>query len=64
MTAASRVARKPVTIPSGVDVKVQGQEISIKGPKGNFIVPIHPFVEIVIEDKAVIIKTNEKSGYR
>ena len=30
----SRIGRKPITIPSGVDVVINGQDIAVKGPKG------------------------------
>ncbi len=33
----SRVGRKPVEIPAGVDVKLQGSQLSIKGPKGQLL---------------------------
>jgi large subunit ribosomal protein L6 len=61
--SASRVGRKPVTIPSGVEVKIQGQELAIKGPKGSFIVSLHPFVAVVIEDGVVKVQTNPDGGY-
>lgn len=63
MTAASRVARKPVPIPTGVDVKLQGQDISISGPKGKFLVPIHPLVEVVLENGLIKINANPEGGY-
>lgn len=63
MTAASRVARKPVTIPAGVEVKIQGQELAIKGPKGHLTYPIHPLVQVVIEDGLIRIKNNEQHGH-
>jgi large subunit ribosomal protein L6 len=63
MTAASRVARKPVAIPSGVDVKLDKESLSIKGPKGNFVVPIHPFVQVVVENGQVKVNTNKEGGY-
>lgn len=61
--ATSRIGRKPVAIPSGVDVKIAGQELLIKGPKGQVHLPIDPFVEINIEDGHVKVKTNSKGGY-
>ena len=30
----SRIGRLPITVPSGVEVKIDGQEVSVKGPKG------------------------------
>ena len=31
----SRIGRLPVSIPSGVDIKVEGQDVTVKGPKGS-----------------------------
>ncbi len=61
--SASRVGRKPVTIPSGVEVTLQGQELAIKGPKGHFSVPLHPFVAVIIENGVVKVQTNPNGGY-
>ncbi|MFZ8488521.1 50S ribosomal protein L6, partial [Staphylococcus aureus] len=30
----SRIGKKPVTIPSGVTATIEGQQLSVKGPKG------------------------------
>ncbi len=30
----SRIGRKPITVPSGVDIKIDGQTVRVKGPKG------------------------------
>lgn len=49
----SRVAKKPVEIPSGVDVNINGQSLSVKGPKGSFDFDIHESVEVSQEDKAL-----------
>ena len=49
-TSSSRVARKPIVIPKGVDVKVDGYQLAIKGPKGNVNLPLFPFTKIIIED--------------
>lgn len=62
-TSASRVARKPVTIPKGVEVKVVGQDIAIKGPKGHLNYPIHPLVSIVIENDLLQVISNKEGGY-
>lgn len=61
--SASRVGRKPVTIPSGVEVKLQGQELAIKGPKGQFSMPLHPFVAVTIENGEVKVEENKAGGY-
>src|SRR6476646_1505155 len=39
----SRIGRLPVSIPSGVDVKVEGQDVIVKGPKGElFLTVVQP----------------------
>jgi large subunit ribosomal protein L6 len=61
--STSRVGRKPVTIPSGVDVKVVGSELAIKGPKGQLTMPMHPFVHIDVENNIIKFKSNSEGGY-
>lgn len=61
--SASRVGRKPVTIPKGVEVKIQGQELSIKGPKGVKQVILHPFIQVVVEGSLLKVQENENKGY-
>lgn len=63
MLSASRVGRKPITIPTGVDVKIQAQEIAIKGPKGNLTLKLSPDVNIVLEDKIIKVETSTVEGY-
>ncbi len=47
--ATSRVARQPVRLPSGVEVDIQGQAISVKGPKGTDAYVVHDWVEVMRE---------------
>ncbi len=49
----SRIAKQPVVIPAGVEVKLDGQSIAVKGPKGNLELSIHQNVEAVIDENAV-----------
>lgn len=42
----SRVAKKPVVIPKGVDIKINKEMIEVKGPKGTLTQAMHDFVEI------------------
>jgi large subunit ribosomal protein L6 len=59
----SRVGRKPIAVPTGVDVKMQGQDLHIKGPKGQIAVLIHPAVLIQIEDGHIKFRPNSEAGY-
>lgn len=61
--STSRVGRKPVKIPSGVDVKLTGSDLMVKGPKGQMIMAIHPAVLLQIENGQVNVTTNSKAGY-
>jgi len=57
----SRVATNPVTIPAGVDVKISGQEITVKGSKGELEMVIHPVVEIFVKEGQATFASREKS---
>ncbi|SFM80315.1 50S ribosomal protein L6 [Halopseudomonas yangmingensis] len=46
----SRVAKSPVKLPQGVEVKLDGQAISVKGAKGTLELNLHPSVEVVQQD--------------
>lgn len=61
--STSRVGRKPVAIPAGVEVKILDQKLEIKGPKGHGTLPIHPSVMISMEDKQLNVKSNSAGGY-
>ncbi len=38
----SRIGKKPITIPAGVDVTIDGTLITVKGPKGTLTRNVHP----------------------
>ncbi|WP_263081759.1 50S ribosomal protein L6 [Endozoicomonas sp. Mp262] len=46
----SRVAKSPVAIPGGVEVKLSGQDIAVKGAKGQLELTVHQNVEVSQED--------------
>ena len=46
----SRVANSPITLPSGVEVKLNGQDFSVKGAKGQMAFAIHDSVVLVQEE--------------
>ena len=46
----SRVGKLPITIPSGVDVSVEGTHIRVKGPKGELEREITPVLSVVTEE--------------
>ncbi len=46
----SRVAKNPIVLPSGVELNIDGAEVSVKGPKGKLSVTLHPTVSLKQED--------------
>jgi large subunit ribosomal protein L6 len=46
----SRIAKKPIEVPKGVDLSVNGREVSAKGPKGFLTVTLHNAVELTQEE--------------
>ncbi len=57
----SRIAKSPVPLLSGVDVKLSGQSISVKGPKGTLEFTIHPQVKVVEEDATLKVSPQQES---
>ncbi len=60
----SRIAKKPIELPNGVEFSVNGREVSAKGPKGNLSVTLHDAVELKQEDNVVTLqpKDNRQSS--
>ena len=51
----SRIGRKPINIPAGVEVKLNGNEISVKGPKGNLTQTLHPAMNIEVNGNEILV---------
>ena len=45
----SRIGREPIVVPAGVTVKIEGQKITVKGPKGELTQEIHPNMTVAQE---------------
>jgi large subunit ribosomal protein L6 len=58
----SRIGKLPVPIPEGVQVDIQGQQITVKGPKGTLSLAAHPAVQVQVEERHVVCRrsTDEK----
>lgn len=52
----SRVGRRPITIPNGVQVQVEYGEISMTGPKGSLKQDLHPEVKVSVLDNSIIVE--------
>lgn len=51
----SRIGRKPIAIPAGVDVKVDGSTVTVKGPKGELVNTFKPDMAIAVEGNEVVV---------
>lgn len=51
----SRIGRKPITIPAGVEVKVDGSVVTVKGPKGTLTNTFKADMAIAVEGNEVVV---------
>ncbi len=51
----SRIGRKPITVPAGVEVKLEGNNISVKGPKGTLAIDFHPNMTVTFENGELLV---------
>lgn len=51
----SRIGRMPIDIPGGVEVKIDGQAVTVKGPKGELELTVASPIEVAIEDNQVVV---------
>jgi large subunit ribosomal protein L6 len=52
----SRIGRKPITIPSGVTVTVDGSTVKVKGPKGELSRTFEPTMKVSVENNEVLVE--------
>jgi large subunit ribosomal protein L6 len=52
----SRIGKKPVIIPNGVEVKLDGSTIEVKGPKGTLTRALHPEISVKVEGNELIVE--------
>lgn len=51
----SRIGKKPITIPSGVEVKIEGHNVTVKGPKGELKDSFQEVIEIKQDGNEIIV---------
>lgn len=51
----SRIGKKPIEIPSGVDVKIDGNKVTVKGPLGTLEQTTHPDMELKLEGSSLLV---------
>ena len=51
----SRIGKKPIEIPQGVEIKIEGQTVTAKGPNGTEVVEVRPEIAVKVEDNHIIL---------
>ena len=57
----SRIGKKPIAIPKGVEVRFEGVQLIIKGPKGELNLNVHPDVKLDIEDNNIAVSVVDET---
>lgn len=51
----SRIGKLPITVPGGVEIKIDGQRVSVKGPKGELSLTIAEPIRVALEEGQVLV---------
>ena len=57
----SRIGNMPVAVPAGVEVKIDGQHITVKGPKGSLERDIHPNIKVELDGNEIKVTRPDDS---
>lgn len=52
----SRIGKMPVDMPKGVEAKIDGQRLTVKGPKGSLELDVHPEMTVVLDDGQIRVE--------
>ena len=59
----SRIGNKPITIPAGVEVTVNGSTVTTKGPKGTLTKTFQPIINVEVKDNQILVtRPNEEKA--
>ena len=51
----SRIGNKPITVPAGVEVSLNGNTITVKGPKGTLVKEINSLMKVSVENNVITV---------
>ncbi|WP_080849035.1 50S ribosomal protein L6 [Cytobacillus gottheilii] len=61
----SRIGKKPIEIPSGVTITIDGETVTVKGPKGELSRSFNPDIEVKVEENIInIVRPTESKEHR
>ena len=59
----SRIGNKPITVPEGVEVKLDGQNLTVKGPNGTLVKELHKNMEVKVEANVITVVRPDNEPY-
>jgi large subunit ribosomal protein L6 len=57
----SRIGKQPIPVPSGVDVKIEGSTVTVKGPKGELTQTLNDVISVELEDGVINVTRPDES---
>lgn len=58
----SRIGRQPIAVPAGVDVKIDGSTVTVKGPKGTLTRTVHSNMSVAMDDGEIKVTRPDESN--
>ena len=59
----SRIGKKPIAVPDGVEVAIAGQKITVKGPKGTLEREIHENIKVKMENNTITVERPDDEAF-
>ena len=61
----SRIGRKPVTVPKGVTLQLEGNRVAVKGPRGELRRTLHPDMQVALDkDQFTVVRPSEEKRHK
>ena len=58
----SRIGRQPIAVPAGVDVKIDGSTVTVKGPKGTLTRTVHSNMSVAMDNGEIKVTRPDESN--
>jgi large subunit ribosomal protein L6 len=57
----SKIGKKPIAVPAGVEINITGSALEVKGPKGSLNLDIHPDAIVEVKEDEIVVSKNPKN---
>jgi large subunit ribosomal protein L6 len=58
----SRIGKMPIPVPQGTEVRIEGNKVTVKGPKGELVQEFHPDMIIEMDEENLLVKRPSDTG--